>query len=328
MKKEMIEVAVSVIAASIASVIAEAMPNLVLRILFILGVWLTQVLFLMRQEIRWQWKDIAIGVVGTITLILFFVSIVINGSDFFLQQLQGFIAVEAMNENTEEIDKNTNQEIEETKLDVLENKLDNISESLNEYENTEQKLGVIEEQLEQISFKINEYQVWQNKKDYQDVEEIYNRLPDMIMNEEKNYFPNLQTDSKEVELFYKMRFYNNEYYYCNIVEALELYGVDFDSMSITELDFLIWDIELLMAYYAMHEEAEGLETYTIYEQVTYKFDDYKVDMAEYSDTLDYGGWKQSYEEMSGAVISDNLEEIMMKIYKRINLNFNFNITIE
>lgn len=319
MKKDIVKNIVSLAGAVIAGIIAEAIPNVVLRLVFILFLFMTLIFYLQNSRMVSRWKDIAVGVTGAITVIILIVSIVIGGTGNFWKQLQNFVAVD-MNQEAESV-------VFSDGLKQIEEKIDDLSAAVNEYEKTERQINNMETELTKLSSGFGEYQFWNRKENQKEIEEICEKIPTLMIekDEEENLFPNLLQDKREVELFYKMRLSRGQYYYCNIIDAFKMHGIDCEEMSIDEYSLLLWDVEMLFATYSMRKDAEELEKGVIFEEVVYHFDDYKIIMSEYSDTFDYGGWRQYFDNISADDVKEKLDSRIMEYYKKINMNFNTRI---
>lgn len=329
MKKETVGVIVSVMTALVSGVIVEAMPNLVLRIFFIIGVCLTLALYLLRQKIRWQWKDIAIGVVGTITVLVFVISVAVGGSDHFWQQLESFAGIGTEKEEVQEAEAQRVIVMQEAQIaelneeiETLEEKIDVLLADAQGYENLELQMDSLGKELRTLSEGVSEYQFWSGMEDQKEAEEIYQKILELVKINGEVIFPDLKDDKQEVELFYKVRLTDKEYHYCNIISALEMYGVDCEKMSIDEYQLVLWDIETLFIHYSMYKKAAELEKGVTFEEAIYEYNDYRISMSEYSDTFDYSGWRQNFPNRTADEILDSLDNAILKFYKKLNLNFN------
>lgn len=48
-------------------------------------------------------------------------------------------------------------------------------------------------------------------------------------------------------------------------------------------------------------------------------------MSEYSDTFDYGEWRQYYPNYTADEILSSMDKAILRFYKKLNLNFNTQI---
>lgn len=332
MRKETVGVIVSVMTALVSGVIVEAMPNLVLRILFIIGVCLTLALYLLRQKIRWQWKDIAIGVVGTITVLILVISVAVGGSDHFWQQLGKFIMPGAEKEEAQEAEAQQVIVMQEAQIAELNNEIKSLEEKIDallantqDYENLELQMDSLGQELKALSNGFSGYQFRSGMENLKEAEEIYEKILELVEANGQVIFPDLKEDKQEVELFYKVRLVDKEYHYCNIISALEMYGVDCEKMSIDEYQLALWDIETLFIHYSMYKKATELEKGVALEEAVFEYNDYRISMSEYSDTFDYGRWRQNFANFTADEILDSLDKAMLKFYKKLNMNFNAEI---
>lgn len=332
MKKETAGVIISVMTALVSGVIVEAMPNLVLRIFFIIGVCLTLALYLLRQKIRWQWKDIAIGVVGTITALILVISVAVGGSDHFWQQIFNFMGIKTETEETQEAEAQQVIAMQEAQIaelndeiKTLEEKIDVLLADAQEYEDLELQMDSLGKELKALSDGFSEYQFWSGMENQEEAEEIYQKILELVKVDGNDIFPDLKEDKREVELFYKVRLTDKEYHYCNIISALEMYGVDCEKLAIDEYQLALWDIETLFIHYSMYKKAAELEKGVTFEEVTFKYNDYRISMSEYSDTFDYGGWRQHFPNYTADEILASMDRAILRFYKKLNLNFNTQI---
>lgn len=135
-------------------------------------------------------------------------------------------------------------------------------------------------------------------------------------------FPNMKTDEKELELFYKTQLYEEIRHYSSFVSALEEYGVECANMGINECTLMLWDVENLYIFYGMKKELElGLLENEWYESKDLEFNSYKVAMNQYSDLLNYGSWRFTYENQFAKDLEKIFDGFIMNYYKRFHLNF-------
>lgn len=153
-----------------------------------------------------------------------------------------------------------------------------------------------------------------------EINEIINQ---MEQNYEKynDYFGDLKTDIYSIELMYKIFISEMSYYYCNILEAFERFGINNDKLGIDENILFVWDIEILYIKYNMKQKNFSNSSYENATGEIYSYDDYRVTMQKYSDTFDYGGWKLSYETLSAKDADIKFNNSIMNYYKKFIINF-------
>lgn len=157
--------------------------------------------------------------------------------------------------------------------------------------------------------------------DQTQIDEIV-KLIDEMYNDYIESFPNLRTDAYSLELFYKMYLAEEAYYYCNIMKALEEFGVDIEKLELKENTLFMWDIETLYITYNMQKknfENMCSDENTMGESFIYN--ENRVTMQRYSDTFDYGNWRRSWENYTVAEIEEKLNNIILKYYKKFIINF-------
>lgn len=131
----------------------------------------------------------------------------------------------------------------------------------------------------------------------------------------------LQTDRREVEIFYKMKISIEPYHYSDIIKAFEEKGINFKKLSIDENDLMCWDTQMLYANYQMQKEIKkDLNKNITYDKKFLRFDDYKITQSSYKDTLNYGGWQTNYSGSTAEEAYNKLDKTIMAYYNKFSMN--------
>ncbi len=196
-----------------------------------------------------------------------------------------------------------------------------------EEENINENLENMEIQIDSLK---HDRKLHDLAKSREDQEEIKN-LSEKIKNERERYrneheddcFSNLETDRKEVELFYKMYLSNTDcYYYYNTIKAFESLGIDCEQLEIDEHLLALWDTEHLLSIYNMRKSLEDEDRDKKYEMMELMYQEYKAkDLDQYDDSLDYMNWRKWYENVTVQEAMGYLDEQIVKCYKKLYLNF-------
>ena len=176
-----------------------------------------------------------------------------------------------------------------------------------------------------------EEQFWKAKSDPAEIEKIF-RIIDQQYQKTEASFTELKTDERSVELFYKIVLADKPYAYCNIISAMEAYGIDCEKFSIDERRLVVWDTEKLFACYSMLDSL-GMD---IAQDITYEgnaemdgkpvrqfmYNQYRImDRNQYSDTLNYNNWNWYTSDLSAQKIGSKIDNRIMAYYKKFLLNF-------
>ena len=204
---------------------------------------------------------------------------------------------------------------------------------------------VRQQRLDQVSVRISnmnsnmetmlEYQEeqssWKEKKNPTEIEKVL-QIIDQEYKKREESFTELKTNEKNVELFYKIFLSNIPYAYCNIISAMEAYGIDCEEFSIDERKLVVWDTEMLFVCYSILDSL-GMDiaqdiTYEANAEVDgkpvrkYIYNQYRImDRNRYSDTLNYNSWYWYSSDLSAQKIGSQIDTRIMKYYKKFLLNF-------
>lgn len=127
----------------------------------------------------------------------------------------------------------------------------------------------------------------------------------------------LQTDRKEIEIFYKMKISIEPYYYSDIIKAFEEKGINFKKFSIDEKVLMCWDTQMLYANYQMQKEIKkDLNKNITYDKKLLRFNDYKITQ----DILDYGAWQTNYSGSTAEEAYNGFDKTIMAYYNKFSMN--------
>lgn len=160
------------------------------------------------------------------------------------------------------------------------------------------------------------------KEDEEEISKIFAKIEEKAESALESV-PNLLSDVNSVEIFYKTSLSSLPYHFCNIIKALEEYGIDCEAMDIDEFTLINWDMEYLFLIYSAKYDTRNDVWENVYYDYEKKFnlDDYKVSINEYSDTFNYGNWGWTLENEPVEKIDDIFDEIIMNFYSKFFLNF-------
>ena len=152
------------------------------------------------------------------------------------------------------------------------------------------------------------------------VKVITQKMDEQIKGYSKSY-ADLQTDRKEVEIFYKMKISIEPYYYSDIIKAFEEKGIHFKELSIDENVLMRWDTQMLYANYQMQKEIKkDLNKNITYDKKLLRFEDYKITQSSYKDTLNYEGWQTNYSGSTAEEAYNQLDKTIMAYYNKFSMN--------
>lgn len=309
MKKEDMGIGLSILATLLSVVISEAMPNLFLKLLFIITFSLEVILLLNflnsknndSENTRSSntKKKIILYILGIVIVIMLILPCISTGSlDNYFISIKEFLHIE---------NEEKNKQV-----------MYNISEEISE----------INDNILKLHQNFSEYQFFKSKEDQQQIDLILDDI--LTLNEEKEgetpIFSDLKDNKHSLELFYKMKLSNKSYYYYNIIKAFEAYGIDCEKFSINEYVLALWDVESLYALYNMRKSLENdLANNTFYEENCLSYDEFKMNMSEYSDTFSYDDWYLPYRNKTVSEIMESLDSVIISFYKKFYMNFNKNM---
>ena len=248
----------------------------------------------------------------TIEAVILCFSIISQGSfNRFCKQIMDFF-VKSHEKSIEYVIKDPESYFNEfsSQLKSINEKIDDTNFNI---ENLDNNVNLITQNLEKIQYNENIDEI--------ESADILQLMKDRF-EEHRNQFPNLITDIYSIELFYKAFISENAYYYCNILDAFNKYGINTDKFDITENTLFIWDIEKLYMTYNMKASlANELESDEIFEERFFYYNDYKVKLNRFSDTFDYGTWKRYYTNKTPKKIDEMLNKSIMVWYQKFIINF-------
>ena len=248
----------------------------------------------------------------TIEAVILCFSIISQGSfNRFCKQIMDFF-VKSHEKSIEYVIKDPESYFNEfsSQLKSINEKIDDTNFNI---ENLDNNVNLITQNLEKIQYNENIDEI--------ESADILQLMKDRF-EEHRNQFPNLITDIYSIELFYKAFISENAYYYCNILDAFNKYGINTDKFDITENTLFIWDIEKLYMTYNMKASlANELESDEIFEERFFYYNDYKVKLNRFSDTFDYGTWRRHYTNKTPKKIDEMLNKSIMVWYQKFIINF-------
>lgn len=192
------------------------------------------------------------------------------------------------------------------------------------FDDIQDQISEVNDNILKLHQNFSEYQFFKSKENQQQIDLILDNI--LTLEVENSTFSDLKDNKHTLELFYKMLLSNDLYYYYNIIKAFEAYGIDCEKFSINEYILALWDVERLYALYNMRKNLENdLANNTFYEEKFLYYDEFKVNMSEYSDTFSYGKWSQSFRNKTVSEIMKGLDSIIIDFYKKFYMNFNKNM---
>ncbi len=313
MKKEDYRDIFSVMAGLLTAVLSVNVQNAFMKITFIICYVVGYILFLKYLKDRVKWKKYIFVVLFAADGAILAISFVNVGSlKNYIIKLGEFF--ESEQEKEERADGGGSEEIAGWALETNQR-----IAAMNE------NLTAVNENISQLSDDVEAYQFIRSKEDQTEIDKIVQVIKDKH-EETAGSFPDLKTDRREVELFYKMRLSEEAYYYCNIIKALEAYGIDCGQMSVNEYDLMLWDTEKLYARYNMKESIQqDLNKDVFYEEKYFSYNDFKINMSEHSDILNYEDWRYEIENKTAEEASQSLDRKIMNYYIKFHMNFSENI---
>ncbi len=203
----------------------------------------------------------------------------------------------------------------DTKIAAIEQKIDSTNNNIEDLTND---MGTINGSLDLITANLENIYFNNNINDIE-VNDIIGQI-EKYYEKNSSSFENLKTDIYSLQLFYKMFLTEDTYYYCNIIKAFQEYGVDIDKLEINEYTLVVWDIQTLFATYGM-KKSNMANFSNESQEIQFKYNDNRVNMAKYSDTFDYGNWRRNYAEYTAEEVDERLDDIIMAYYKKFIINF-------
>jgi len=331
MKKGYTEIVIPVLVTLLSTVISDAMPNYLLRLLFIALLTSGCILFLNYMDNRQTWKLILLSGMGVTACILLAVPVIQDktAAGYFSRVRDFFTEKEEPPSPSELYAEDICNRIEASGLAVTA-KITETEESLQALYDKAQASEKAEQELESIAWGISALsESYGNHNffyDLEDSEEVYEILGDIESNNVDDdgewLFPSLTEERYEVELFYKMKLSSLPYAYCNIIKAFGEYGIDCETMDIDEYDLALWDTEMLFSIYNMKKVVEPY----IFENSSQtewhlKFNDNKMQTDGHKDNLDYKDWSFNYTDKPVGEMDGVLDNWINAYYKKFHINF-------
>lgn len=162
-----------------------------------------------------------------------------------------------------------------------------------------------------------------DQENRQEVEQILTYIQEDEDELIQNSFPNLKNSREEIERFFKTHLTHKGYYYDNVIEALEEYGIDCRTLQIDKFDLARWDVEILYIFYRMKRSLEPeLSENKFYTKKEFSYNDFSVkDVEGYQDVFDYQGWKYPFTDKTAQEIDDWFDNRILTYYDNFHKNF-------
>lgn len=133
---------------------------------------------------------------------------------------------------------------------------------------------------------------------------------------------NSTSSRDDVMLCYKKLLYEMVCRYGSILQAFEEYGIDCTALGIDQYDLIRWDLQKMYNIYSIKKDLDAaLAENPYYPSKTFRFNDYRVKMNEYSDVFDYGVDNFTLEKRDAKYWEKYLNDKIMKYYEKFRLNF-------
>lgn len=320
MKKEELSTALGISTGLLSTIVSDLIADRILRIIFVVSIMSGVCTFFLFYDSGNKKKKAVPGVCAVLSAVILVTAFFGNGvsaGDVIWHVGNFFKARPGAQDEYEKLYQETvdaNQELEE------------FIETVN-YDSMSKNLKKIETDAAKLAESIHREQSLKDKEDQKEIAAILLLIQehsDAAYDNGSLAFPDLKTDKEMVEFFYKMRLSEDtcEYYYCNILKAMEGYGIDCEGFEIDEFTLAHWDTDILFMDYNMRkslvmEQGENDE----YEKDWPQFNDYKITIGEYSDSLDYKNW---YIQFPDRKLSDMIkfrDDSILKYYNKFKRNF-------
>lgn len=326
MKKEEMWMTVSITGVVLSVILAWGMPYPWLRLIFIACAVITAVSsYRMRKSgSREYLPGMVISIVGMGCILA--ASVAMSGSPAAY-----FKEVSLLFRDGQQDKKTDVPEEESLYFDIIDDMLTENGTEQERLDKARIRISDMNSEMEDILECQKEQQFWKEKKEPKEIAEVLQKIDQEYKNREAS-FTELKNDEQSVELFYKMFLADMPYAYCNIISAMEAYGIDCEKLSIDEKKLVVWDTEMLFVCYSIQDslslDAAQDITYEANAEVDdkpvikYVYNQYRVlDRHRYSDTLNYNNWYWYTPNMSAKTISSQLNTRIMRYYEKLLLNF-------
>lgn len=188
-----------------------------------------------------------------------------------------------------------------------------------------QELGEAQTVILRLAEEMNQERFWESRRDEKEAEKALQYIKESwetVEEKDRAAFNDLGTDRKQVELFYKIKISEGNYFYCNMIRAMEDYGIDCEGMGIDEHVLFGWDVDRLFALYDMRK---GMESRLTEEELTEEwaedYNDHRASVSGSSDVFDYGGWNRNYKDRNVRYIVNDLERTLVNYFTKFHKNF-------
>lgn len=314
MKKNDQKNIIIILATLITSILSLGIFNLQFQLIFIVIFIIICCLGFSYINYKSKMKKVLLILLSSVEVIILCFSIINKGSLLgFYDHIKKFFVspYEASSENVVALNMDF-----ESYFNGLSSQLESIDEKMEDtksnIEDLDNSVNIITYNLENVHYNVNIDEI--------EIAEI-SELIETEFGARSKAFPNMNTDIYAVELLYKAFISEKPYYYCNILEAFNRYGINTDKLHISENILFIWDIErLYMTYNMKNSIANELESDEIFEERIFLYNDYKVNLNKFSDTFDYGNWRRYFEKITPKQIDEALNTSIMSLYKKFVIN--------
>lgn len=188
-----------------------------------------------------------------------------------------------------------------------------------------QELGEAQTVILRLAEEMNQERFWESRRDEKEAEKALQYIKESwetVEEKDRAAFNDLGTDRKQVELFYKIKISEGNYFYCNMIRAMEDYGIDCEGMSIDEHVLFGWDVDRLFALYDMRKGMESkLTEEELIEEWAEDYNDHRASVSGSSDVFDYGGWNRNYKDRNVRYIVNDLERTLVNYFTKFHKNF-------
>lgn len=259
-------------------------------------------------------KIVIYGLSGIEFLLILFSVLNVGSLSGYLAHMKNFFVVPyvASSENVMSFDEDFKSYFQTLsgQIEEIDKKIENSSNNLERMDNN---LNIVADKFNNIHFNenINETEI---NEIVQLIEKKYEKHSDS--------FANLKTDMYSIEIMYKSTISEIPYYYCNILKAFDNYGINTDKLGITENILFLWDLErLYMTYNMKNSIVNESESDEIISKKIFYYDDYKIELNRFSDTLDYGDWHRYFTDTTPKDMNVEFNKSIMSFYQKFIINF-------
>ena len=188
-----------------------------------------------------------------------------------------------------------------------------------------QELEAADSSFLRLAEKVYQYRFWEEKESKKETEEALEYIQarwDELKEEDRTDFDSLGTERDQVELFYKIKLSEGYYFYCNMIRAMEDYGIDCAGMGIDEAMLFCWDVDRLFAIYNMRKALEPrLTEAEPVERWEGDYNEYRAYVSGYGDEFDYKFWNRNFVVLTVSYIVQRQDTVVMNYFLKFNKNF-------